>query len=647
MRFKIKTILFAMLTMLLSNSMVSARTLYVSKSGSDNNAGTKQQPYLTISKAAYHAISGDTVLVSEGVYREWVSPENGGINSNRRIVYMVAPNEEVWIKGSEQIDNWEKGKNGVWVATIDNKLFGDFNPYAVKLYGDWLKNGWDLHLGEVYIDGEQLTEDPTAQKLKDTVGYWSATVNELTTIIEANFGDKNPNKLLTEINVRPACFFPKATGVNNITVDGFKISQAATQWAAPTNEQVGIIGPNWSKGWVIQNCEVSYSKCVGICVGKERASGHNMYSLHNNEPGYNMEGFNREIEAILRAYDLGWSKENIGSHLIQNNIIHNCGQAGIVGHLGGAFSIYRGNEIYNINRTDDRISGWETAGIKLHAAIDSYIENNIIINTTRGIWLDWQAQGTQVRGNVIDESDMNDIFVEVSHGPTMVYNNIFLSDLGIRVDAQGIVFANNLVWGRVHVLESKDRYTPYHFPHSTKVKGLFNNTGGDNRFYNNIFLGQSVDFKTGNNGMTSYDKYPTVQEVEDSKPIPFFKKLSMKFPIWSEGNIYFNEAQPSIHDVNAQVYGKNSVTAKLYKKDGAYYLDGYKVDLDLLKKAHTVGVNTEMLGSTIIAQMIFVNPDDTPFVLDVDLYGYPRNIDNPMVGPFESGEMSAPIWPVK
>ena len=39
-----------------------------------------------------------------------------------------------------------------------------------------------------------------------------------------------PNKELVEINVRPTVFFPKKTGINYITVRGFKMAHAATQW---------------------------------------------------------------------------------------------------------------------------------------------------------------------------------------------------------------------------------------------------------------------------------------------------------------------------------------------------------------------------------------------------------------------------------
>jgi alpha-L-arabinofuranosidase len=37
------------------------------------------------------------------------------------------------------------------------------------------------------------------------------------------------------------------------------MSQAATPWAPPTAEQVGLIGTNWSKGWIIENNTVSDS----------------------------------------------------------------------------------------------------------------------------------------------------------------------------------------------------------------------------------------------------------------------------------------------------------------------------------------------------------------------------------------------------
>jgi alpha-N-arabinofuranosidase len=612
---------------------LNARTLHVSVKGSDTNKGSANQPFATISKAAFLAIAGDTVLIHRGVYREWVSPANGGISPLRTIVYMAAPGEEVYLKGSEVVNTWKKAKNGLWTAEIPNQLFGDFNPFDINIYGDWLQNGKSLHLGEVYIDGKTLTE---AAKDLNKENSWMAVVDDHKTVISANFGSKNPNTSFVEINVRPTCFFPKTTGINYITVQGLHISQAATQWSPPTGEQIGIIGPNWSKGWIIEDCEISQSKCVGICLGKERASGQNMWSLYRKKFGYTKCGFNREIESIFKAYDLGWSKENIGSHLIQNNKIFECGQAGIVGHMGAAFSTIRHNEIYNINLSD-QLTGAETGGIKLHAAIDVVIENNIIVNTVRGIWLDWQAQGTHVVGNIISQSKDEDIFFEVSHGPTLVYNNILLSDLNLLIKAQGIAFFNNLFAGGVKAGESPERYTPYHFPHSTKIKGLFNNTGGDVRFYNNIFLANS----TANNklnGLGGYNQYPLYSDnLSDTiKVTPDY--LKFRFPIWTKGNVYFKNGQPYKNETDFLKL-QSETTAQLEKRADGYYLK-FSIDNGSIKEAKTNGINTDMLGQTFISETIFDNPDGSSFILGKDFFGTPRNTQKPTPGPFESQTMS-------
>ena len=69
----------------------------------------------------------------------------------------------------------------------------------------------------------------------------------------------NPNEQLVEINVRRTVFYPDQPGRNYITVRGFIMRHAATPWAPPTSEQVGLIGTHWSKGWIIENNVISHS----------------------------------------------------------------------------------------------------------------------------------------------------------------------------------------------------------------------------------------------------------------------------------------------------------------------------------------------------------------------------------------------------
>lgn len=63
---------------------------HVSKNGSDDKQGTPHATFLTINKAASVALAGDTVIVHEGVYREWVKPKYKGLSENIRIVYQAA-----------------------------------------------------------------------------------------------------------------------------------------------------------------------------------------------------------------------------------------------------------------------------------------------------------------------------------------------------------------------------------------------------------------------------------------------------------------------------------------------------------------------------------------------------------------------------
>ena len=345
------------------------REYHVAVTGCDRNEGSKKAPFRTISRAAAIAMPGDTVIVHAGEYREWVKPENGGSSEFERIVYRAAEGERVVIKGSEQITGWENVEGTVWKVVLDNSMFGDYNPYKEILGGDWFvaPEGDLLHPGEVYLNGKSFYEAETLEDVKhpvmrtegvnppwtnhaepllhpeDSVYQWCCETDEENTTIYANFQGVDPNQELVEINVRKCCFYPVKTGRNYITVSGFEMAQAACPWTPPTADQPGLLGVNWSKGWIIENNIIHDAKCSGISIGKEESTGHNLCTRTHRKPGYQYQ-----MEAVFRARHIGWSKETIGSHIIRNNVIYDCGQNGIVGHMGCVFSQIYGNHIYNI-----------------------------------------------------------------------------------------------------------------------------------------------------------------------------------------------------------------------------------------------------------------------------------------------------------
>ena len=639
------TLTFFLIT--ISSLFLFSQQYHVAKHGNDNNLGTVESPFLTISKAAKIALPGSVITVHEGTYRERIAPSHGGLSTTKPIIYQAAKGEDVWIKGSEIIKQWKKFKGNVWMVKIDNKFFGDFNPYVEIVQGDWLLNtyGMDHHLGEVYLNGDSLyevgelsdvsDENPlgrTNDKDGSRYKWFCKTENGFTTIY-ANFMGLNPNDELVEINVRPAVFFPKKTGINFITVRGFNMAHAATQWSPPTAEQVGLIGPYWSKGWIIEDNLITDSKCTGISIGKERASGHNEWTNLKVK-----HGTQRERDVVFKALKFGWSFETIGSHIIRNNTIKNCEQTGISGHLGGIGSQIYNNHIYNIH-IKKQFFGYETGGIKLHAPIDVIIKNNLIHDNYRGIWLDWQSQGTRVSGNIFYNNEKEDLFNEVNHGPMVVDNNIMLSEISILNASQGTAYAHNLITGKIIIRKVSNRYTPYHFSHSTSVKGLMTILTGDDRYYNNILTSnhQTKPYKGPasdkiHNGLDAYDGYPLSSDYwyKGKRPDDFAKH---KLPVYINSNLYFNKAKPFDRELDNFENREFVPKISIEKKKNSFYLN-FEID-DSFKKVKTSLVNTNILGTAFQSEAAFENKDASPIVLDTDILNNKRNVLNPIVGPFE------------
>ena len=632
------------------------REYHVAVTGCDFEDGTKDHPFRTISRAALLAMPGDRVIVHEGEYREWVKPAQGGTSSVSRITYEAAEGERVVIKGSEQITCWEPVEGSVWKAVLPNSFFGTYNPYKEVLGGDWFiyPNDNSLHTGDVYLNGKSFYEAKSLEEVKnpvirtegvnppwtrhpepilhpeDTMYQWYAETDQETTVIYANFQGVNPNEELTEINVRKCCFYPEKTGLNYITVRGFEMAQAACPWTPPTADQPGLLGTNWSKGWIIENNKIHDAKCSGISIGKEASTGHNLCTRTHRKPGYQYQ-----MEAVFRARQIGWSKETIGSHVIRNNEIYDCGQNGIVGHMGCVFSEIAHNHIYNI-AVKHEYFGYEIGGIKLHAAIDVQIHHNNIHNCTLGTWLDWQAQGTRVSKNLYYAND-RDLMVEVTHGPYLVDNNIFASDYNFDNIAQGGAYLHNLCCGTMRREDVLDRSTPYHFPHTTEVAETTVVYSGDDRIYQNVFLGGAVTYTEQSlHGTEGYDGHTNSLEEYISDVISRgngdleqFKHV--KQPVYIRGNAYLKGAKPYGREENTHVSDMDPAV-RIVETDGKTYLE-LNVEKEMLEIPTEI-YNSGKLGTPRITEAAYENPDGTPIVFDTDYLDQSRN-GQPAAGPIE------------
>ncbi len=668
--------------------------IYVDANAARDGNGSKELPFKRIGDAAQTAQPGDDVVVRPGIYREYVDPKNAG-TPEARITYRSELPLGAEITGAELLTGWKLYQGTVWTAAVDNSVFGNYNPYTTYVYGDWYFAGRSRHTGCVYLNDKMLyeaasLEDCILAEKSDTswepdasIYQWYARQEGERTVFYVNFQDRDPNREKVEINVRRECFFPSVNGISYITVSGFKISKAATTWAPPAAFQDGMIGPNWSKGWIIEDCEISNSKCAGICIGKyyDPDNDHYFTFKHVKSPTQ------MERDAVCRGQYHGWLKEKIGSHIIRRNNIHHCEQGGIIGRMGGVFSIIEDNHIHHINNMME-LGGAEIAGIKMHAAIDVIMRRNYIHHCTMGIWTDWEAQGTRITQNLLHDNQRpafarqlkggmmsQDIFVEVGHGPTLIDNNILLSDVSLRMATEGVAMVHNLICGSFTMVgggtdsivdgKLRQRYTPYHIPHRTEVMGFMTILHGDDRFYNNVFVQKwpkepfaiasdsEADVIHRDNrevGTHVMDEYPTYEEwishFDMDNETPDMAGLAKyhfgPLPVWSEGNVYLNGAQAWKNEKNGLIDNSTPVFVELDENHGDPVLrtNIYQV----IKDFRTGMIRTDTLGKAFEPEQRFEAPDGTDIVFDVDYSGNHRGTAV-LPGPFAEGsDVFAKLW---
>jgi alpha-N-arabinofuranosidase len=211
------------------------------------------------------------------------------------------------------------------------------------------------------------------------------------------------------------------------------------------------------------------------------------------------------------------------------------------------------------------------------------------------------------------------MFFEVNHGPVLVDNNIFLSAFSLNNRSQGIVFAHNIFAGAFRIVPHDGRETPFHKPHSTEVVALHDNPGGDNQFYNNIFVQHS--------DLSGYD--------------------AVRLPVVMAGNVFLDGAKPSKHESNPLVLPEVDPELTLVEKPDGFYLQ-MKFN-NTWANQNRLLVTSKMLGKAIIPDVPYEDPDGKPYRLDTDFFGNPRNPKNPMPGPFEqpADQRQLKVWPVE
>ena len=183
-----------------------------------------------------------------------------------------------------------------------------------------------------------------------------------------------------------------------------------------------------------------------------------------------------------------------GDHIVRNNVIRRCGQAGIAGQKGATRCLIAGNLIEDTNYRKE-FGGWETAAIKFHNSVDTVIRGNLIrgvyhqMQGAFGIWMDFGNQGTRItRQHHLQHAGGHHL---PGDEPRPDPGRQQRPDRRrVRSNSEDTVFAHNLFVDLRATTTTSDinRRSQYFTPHTTTRVGRKTGVPENDKWFNNIFV---------------------------------------------------------------------------------------------------------------------------------------------------------------
>lgn len=389
---------------------VRAETYHVAQQvpqASDANPGTEKAPWKTISKAAAELAPGDTVMIHEGVYREWVNPARSG-SPSAPIVFQGAANESVILSGADVISDWVRKEGQIWKKEPWQPRFATHpNDERHRLIG---------RCEQLIVDGRLLKQ---VERYEDLVaGTFCADTNTKVLYVWLP-GDADPREHVVEAAVRSVCFGPGWGGERrgHIVLRGVTIRYGANMAQRGALFAAG-------DGWLVEDCKVEWTNGSGISFRGSDVTFRRVRSHHNGQQGLggggprfcledvtldhnNVKGFDQDWEAggtkialsrdgvVRRCRAIAntgvgiWFDIDVRDVLVEDCYARDNAGHGIFVEISGGFKIR--NNLCVHNGTEDR---WGSGGIALGESDHCTIENNTCVLNPTGISMREQGPRT-------------------------------------------------------------------------------------------------------------------------------------------------------------------------------------------------------------------------------------------------------------
>jgi hypothetical protein len=357
---------------------------FVAPNGDDINPGTENEPWKTIQKSADTLEAGDTVYIKAGTYRENISINVSGSETNGYITFQNYENDEVIMDGT--------GISATSMIDINDKQY-------IKIIGLNISNlrsdrGTAIHVrnGSHHIDIRNnklsrimIASGTSEEVIENGTSAWSVAIR------------------VTGNNATRSC--------HDIIIDGNEITEGEPGWA----ENLTLAGN--VENFQVSNNIIHHTKKAGIDI-----AGHGAESsdpINNQARNGVIRG--NSIYQMIGEYGTAIYIEGARDLMIEKNTISNANNAIViscetVGETASGIRV-RNNLIYNNTFSGIAFGGW----IEAYGSVtDCHIFNNTIYGDYVQIV---RSSNCEVKNNII--------FAEGS----LLYNK--------AGDAHNITFDNN------------------------------------------------------------------------------------------------------------------------------------------------------------------------------------------------------------
>jgi len=392
----------------------SAETYHVaqkSAQAADTNPGTEAAPWKTFTKAAAELGPGDTAVIHEGIYREWVNPARSG-SASAPIVFQAAAGESVVLTGADIVSGWVRGEGHVWKKESWQHRFATHpNDDRHRLVG---------RCEQLIVDGQLLKQ---VERVEDVAAGTFCADTDKQVLYVWLAGDEDPNGHVVEAAVRGICFGPGwgREPRHHIVLRGITIRHAANMAQRGALFAAG-------DGWLVEDCVVEWTNGSGISFRGDDVTFRRVCSRHNGQQGLGGGGRRFCLEEVtldhnnVKGFDQDWEAGGTKIALSRDGIVRRCRAIantgvgiwfdidvrdvlveecfaqdnaghGIFVEISGGFTVR--NNLCVRNGTEDR---WGSGGIALGESDHCTIENNTCVLNPTGISL--REQGPRTCRNV-------------------------------------------------------------------------------------------------------------------------------------------------------------------------------------------------------------------------------------------------------